>query len=182
MKLVRPINVLAGAGLALGARALLPRLLLLKFSGAVAKLNEGDYRPLLDSYADDFVLHFNEGPHRWSGDWVGKEGMDRFLQNFTAAGIQGEIVKVATSGPLWALTMWVRFDDHADAPDGTRVYENADRPGPPHPLGQDRRADRLLRRHRPDPRARSSPERAGRGGGDRHRLEGSSTDEPPCYL
>ncbi len=124
MKLVRPIDVLAGAGLALGARALLPRLLLLKFAGSVAKLNEGDYRPLLDSYADDFVLHFNEGPHRWSGDWVGKEGMDRFLQNFTAAGIKGEIVKVATSGPLWALTMWVRFDDHADAPDGTRAYEN----------------------------------------------------------
>ena len=124
MKLVKPINVLAGAGLALGARALLPRLLLLKFSDAVAKLNEGVYRPLLDSYADDFVLHFNEGPHRWSGDWVGKDGMDRFLQNFTAAGIQGAIVKVATSGPLWALTMWVRFDDHADAPDGTRVYEN----------------------------------------------------------
>jgi ketosteroid isomerase-like protein len=124
MKLVRPTNVLAGAGLALGARALLPRLLLLKFSGAVAKLNEGDYRPLLDSYADDFVLHFNEGPHRWSGDWVGKEGMDRFLQNFTAAGIQGEIVKVAASGPLWVLTMWVRFDDHADAPDGTRIYDN----------------------------------------------------------
>ena len=90
----------------------------------MAKLNAGDYKPLLSAYADDFVLHFNEGPHRWSGDWVGKPAFDRFLQNFTAASIQGEIKSVATSGPLWALKMWVRFDDHADAPDGARIYEN----------------------------------------------------------
>jgi ketosteroid isomerase-like protein len=117
-------NLLAGAALALGARALLPRLLLLRFKPDVAKLNAGDHKALLDAYADDFVLHFNEGPHRWSGDWVGKPAFDRFLQNFTAAAIQGEIKAITTSGPLWALTMWVRFDDHADAPDGTRIYEN----------------------------------------------------------
>jgi ketosteroid isomerase-like protein len=117
-------NLLAGAALALGARALFPRLLLLKFRPDVAKLNAGDYKPLLGSYADDFVLHFNVGPHRWSGDWVGKPAFDRFMQNFTAARLQGEIKSIATSGPLWALTMWVRFDDHADAPDGTRIYEN----------------------------------------------------------
>lgn len=117
-------NLLAGAVIGLGARALLPRLLMLKFRPDVAKLNAGDYKALLSSYADDFVLHFNVGPHRWSGDWVGKAAFDRFLQNFTAAGLQGEIKSVATSGPLWALTMWVRFDDHADDPDGTRVYEN----------------------------------------------------------
>ncbi len=116
---------LAGAAFALGARALFPRLLLLQFSGPVAKLNEGDHAALLDTYADDFVLHFHEGPHRWSGDWVGKAGMDRFLRNFTAAGIKGEVVGLATSGPLWALTIWVRFDDHAEAPDGTRIYENS---------------------------------------------------------
>jgi ketosteroid isomerase-like protein len=117
--------VLAGAALALGARALLPRVLLLKFSGDVAKLNAGNHAALLDAYADDFVLHFPEGPHRWSGDWVGKAGMDRFLQSFTAAGIQGEIRQIATSGPLWAMTLWARFDDHADGPDGTRLYENS---------------------------------------------------------
>jgi ketosteroid isomerase-like protein len=116
---------LAGAAVALAARAALPRLLLLKFAPAVAKLNAGDHSALLDNYADDFVLHFHDGPHRWSGDWVGKAAMDRFLQNFTGAGIQGEIKGIATSGPLWALTMWVRFDDHADAPDGTRLYTNS---------------------------------------------------------
>lgn len=117
-------NLLAGAALALGARALLPRLLLFKFQPGIDQLNAGDHRGLLDNYADDFVLHFHDGPHRWAGDWVGKAGMDRFLQNFTAAGIKGEIKSIATSGPIWAMTMWVRFDDHADAPDGTRIYDN----------------------------------------------------------
>jgi ketosteroid isomerase-like protein len=118
-------NVLVGAALALVARAALPRLLLLKFAPSMAKLNAGDYKPLLDNYADDFVLHFHEGPHRWSGDWIGKAGFDAFLQNFTAAGIRGEIVSMTTSGPLWSMTLWVRFDDHAEAPDGTRIYENS---------------------------------------------------------
>lgn len=118
-------SFLAGAALAAALRAALPRILVLKFSRDVAKLNAGDHASLLGAYADDFVLHFNEGPHRWSGDWVGKAEFDRFLRNFTAAGIQGEIRAIATSGPLWALTLWVRFDDHADAPDGTRIYENS---------------------------------------------------------
>jgi ketosteroid isomerase-like protein len=118
-------SMLAGAALGVAARAALPRLLLLKFAPSVKKLNAGDHTALLDSYADDFVLHFHDGPHRWKGDWLGKAGMDAFLRMFTAAGIQGEIVGMATSGPLWALTMWVRFDDHADAPDGTRLYSNS---------------------------------------------------------
>jgi len=49
--------------------------------------------------------------------------MDRFLQNFTAARIEGEIRQIAVSGPPWAMTLWARFDDHADGPDG-RIYEN----------------------------------------------------------
>jgi ketosteroid isomerase-like protein len=118
-------SMLLGAVLALAARAALPRLLMLRFAPSVDRLNAGDHQPLLDAYADDFVLHFHRGPHRWSGDWVGKAGMDAFLRMFTAAGIQGEIKGMATSGPLWALTMWVRFDDHADAPDGTRLYSNS---------------------------------------------------------
>jgi ketosteroid isomerase-like protein len=122
---MKPRSLLAGAALALAVRAALPRLLMLKFAPSVAKLNAGDHRPLLDAYSDDIVLHFHDGPHRWRGDWVGKPEMDRFLQMFTAAKIQGELVDITTSGPLWALTMWVRFDDHADGPDGTRLYTNS---------------------------------------------------------
>jgi ketosteroid isomerase-like protein len=117
-------SLLLGACVATAGRALVPRLLLLKFARDVAKLNAGDHASLLAAYADDFVLHFNEGDHRWSGDWVGKSGMERFLENFTAANLQGEIRQIAISGPPWALTLWARFDDHADAPDGTRIYQN----------------------------------------------------------
>jgi ketosteroid isomerase-like protein len=119
------MKFLMGAAAAIAARSALVRVLEHKFAADVAKLNAGDHAALLDAYADDFVLHFHEGPHRWSGDWVGKKGMDRFLRNFTAAGIQGQIREIATSGPPWAMTLWVRFDDHADAPDGSRIYENS---------------------------------------------------------
>src|SRR5579875_3086000 len=117
-------SFLLGSSFAIFGRALMLQLLLAKFGSDVKKLNAGDHSSLLRAYADDFVLHFHEGNHRWSGDWVGKSGMDRFLQNFTAAKLQGRIRQMAISGPPWAVTLWVRFDDHADAPDGTRIYEN----------------------------------------------------------
>lgn len=121
---VRLRSFIWGAIVALGLRTLSVQLMTAKFRGDVAKLNDGDYGSLLGAYGEDFVLHFNEGPHRWSGDWHGRSGMERFLEIFTAAGVQGEIKRVAVSGPPWAMTLWVRFDDHADAPDGTRLYEN----------------------------------------------------------
>ena len=114
-----------GAAAAIVARSAMTQLLKRKLASDVAKLNAGDHTALLDAYADDFVLHFHDGPHRWAGDWVGKTGMDHFLRNFVAAGLQGEIEAIAASGPPWAMTLWVRFSDHADAPDGTRIYENS---------------------------------------------------------
>jgi len=121
---MRTKGFILGSGVAIAGRALILQLLRFKFSRDVARLNTGDYSGLLAAYSDDFVLHFNEGDHRWSGDWVGKNGMERFLQNFTAAHVQGTIREIAISGPPWALTLWARFDDHADAPDGTRIYQN----------------------------------------------------------
>ena len=121
---MKSLSVLAGVGLAVGARAGMNRVLKQKFDADVAKLNAGDHTSLLDAYADNFVLHFHDGPHRWAGDWVGKTGMDRVLRNFVAARIQGTIHEIATSGPPWAMTLWVHFSDHADAPDGARIYEN----------------------------------------------------------
>lgn len=113
-----------GASLAVAGRALLPKLLLARFEPAAKQFSAGDHSALLQAYADDAVLRFNHGDHRWTGDWVGKAGIDRFLRNCTAAKLQGEIKQIAVSGPPWALTMWVRFDDHADGPDGSRLYEN----------------------------------------------------------
>ncbi|MBA2513022.1 MAG: nuclear transport factor 2 family protein [Solirubrobacterales bacterium] len=118
----RPL--LTGAALAVAGRALIPQALLVKFRRDVKRLNTGDRSTLLAAYADDAILSFNAGAHRWAGVWAGKANIDRFLQNYTAAKIQGEIKQIAISGPPWALTMWVRFDDDADGPDGTRLYEN----------------------------------------------------------
>lgn len=117
-------GLVVGFAVAVAGRSLMIRLLLLKFSRDVKRLNAGDHSSLLAAYDDDFVLHFHDGDHRWAGDWVSKAGMDRFLQNFTAARIHGEIGQIAVSGPPWAMTLWARFDDHANGPDGSRLYEN----------------------------------------------------------
>jgi ketosteroid isomerase-like protein len=117
-------SLLAGAALGLGARALLPKALMVKFRRDVAKLNAGDYAPLLASYADDAVLHFNDADHRWRGEHRGTAELDLFFRDFVAAKVQGEIKQLWIAGPPWALTMIVRFDDHAHAPDGRQLYDN----------------------------------------------------------
>jgi ketosteroid isomerase-like protein len=117
-------SVMLGAGAAIAGRRLLSRLILLKLRRDARRLNGGDYRPLLSGYADDAVLHFNEGPHRWSGDHRGRAGIERFLRDFTGAGIQGEVRTLWIGGPPWALTLVVRFDDRADGPGGEELYAN----------------------------------------------------------
>ena len=81
-------SAVVGAVAAVGARAALPRLLMLKFRRDTERLSAGDHSTLLKAYADDAVLRFAAGDHRWSGEWVGKAAIERFLQNFTAAKIQ----------------------------------------------------------------------------------------------
>jgi len=114
-----------GAAMAVAGREAMRRALLARLRGDVARLNAGDYAPLLAAFADDAVLYFNDGPHRWAGEYRGRSAIESFLGSFTAAGIQGEIVDLWTAGPPWALTLICRFDDWADDPrDGRRVYAN----------------------------------------------------------
>jgi ketosteroid isomerase-like protein len=115
---------LAGAGVAVAARAALPHLVLVKFRRDVRRLNAGDYKPLLKGYADDAVLRFNDGDHRWAGDHHGKPAIDRFLANFTRAGLTGELRALWLGGPPWAMTLVARFDDRATGPDGELLYSN----------------------------------------------------------
>ena len=117
-------SLVAGAGAAVVGRALLTRLIAVKLRRDVRRLNDGDYRPLLAGYADDAVLHFNEGPHRWSGEHRGKPAIERFLREFTAAGLRGEIGAFWIGGPPWALTLVARFDDRATGPGGEELYAN----------------------------------------------------------
>lgn len=119
---------LAGAALgacaALAGRALIRRALLVKLRRDVRALNAGDHRPLLSGYADNAVLRFHEGDHRWAGEHRGKAAIERFLRTFVAAGLQGEIREAFVAGPPWRMTLLVRFDDHAAGPDGEALYGN----------------------------------------------------------
>jgi ketosteroid isomerase-like protein len=117
-------SLILGAGAAIAGRALVSRLILMKLRRDVRRLNAGDYRSLLSGYAEDAVLVFNEGPHRWSGEHHGREGIERFLLEFTGAGVQGELRALWISGPPWALTLVARFDDRATGPGGEELYAN----------------------------------------------------------
>jgi ketosteroid isomerase-like protein len=118
------LSLLTGAAAAVAARAVLPHLMLVKLRRDVTRLNAGDYQPVLAGFTDDAVLHFNAGPHRWSGDFVGKPEIERFLKNFVAAGLHGELGRMWISGPPWALELCVRFNDKAHGPDGEQIYAN----------------------------------------------------------
>jgi ketosteroid isomerase-like protein len=113
-----------GFVLAVGLQSLTRRLLLAKFRQSVAALNQGDWKPLLDGFAEDAVLHFNDAPHRWAGEHRGRVQIEAFLQDFVGAGLQGEIKDFWISGPPWALTGIARFDDRAVGPDGEELYSN----------------------------------------------------------
>lgn len=116
--------MIAGAGAAVAARALLHRVLLLRLRRHVRALNEGDFAPMLSNYAQDALLRFNEGEHRWAGEHRGRAAIARFLQNFVGAGLKGHISELFMAGPPWRMTLLVRFDDHADGPGGEELYRN----------------------------------------------------------
>jgi ketosteroid isomerase-like protein len=124
----RPRSLAAGVGLgalsAIAARKAMGAVLLAKLRHDVRALNAGDYGPLLAGYAEDAVLQFNEGKHRWAGEHRGKPAIERFFQDFVAAGIQGEVVESFFAGPPWRMSLIVRFDDEARAPDGEQIYSN----------------------------------------------------------
>lgn len=108
----------------LGARALLVRLALAKLRRDVDALNAGDYGPVLSNFAQDAVLCFNDGAHRWAGEHRGRAAVERFFEDFVAAGIRGQITELVVGGPPWRMTLMARFDDHAHAPDGRQIYRN----------------------------------------------------------
>jgi ketosteroid isomerase-like protein len=118
------LSLVAGAGGAIAARALLARLLLVKLRRDVRALSAGDYRPILSSYARHAVLCFNDGEHRWAGEHRGHTAIERFLQNFVAARIEGEIGELFVAGPPWRMTLLARFDDHAHDSAGAEIYRN----------------------------------------------------------
>lgn len=116
--------IATGAAGTLAARTLLVRALLFKFRRDVDALNAGDYEPSLANYAENAVLRFNDGPHRWAGEHRGKPAIARFLRNFASAGLQGQITEILISGAPWRMTVIARFDDHARDRAGKEIYRN----------------------------------------------------------
>jgi len=120
------IRLAAVAGLMAGLaiRPLLRRVLLVRLGRDVARINDGDYRPFLNAYADDAVLHFNDGPHRWAGDHSGRAAIERFLRDLVAAGLKVELKDLWLSGPPWRMVVIARLDDAARGPGGELLYAN----------------------------------------------------------
>jgi ketosteroid isomerase-like protein len=118
------VSVTLGVDGALGTWAVLRRALMLKLTRDLRALNAGDHRPLLSGYADGAVLRFNDGDHRWAGEHHGRAAIERFLRNFVAAGLQGELRELFMQGPPWRLALAVRFDDRALGPKGEALYSN----------------------------------------------------------
>jgi ketosteroid isomerase-like protein len=98
--------------------------MLIKLRRDVRALNAGDYGPILSNFAEDAVLHFNDGEHRWAGEHRGRQAIAGFLREFVAARLQGEITEVFFAGPPWRMTLLARFDDHAEGPAGEEIYRN----------------------------------------------------------
>lgn len=118
------VRMAAGAAVAVGARMVMHRVLLARFRSDVHRLNAGQPDRLLAAYAEDAVLRFHEGDHRWSGTHRGRAAIADFLRDFIEAGLQGEIRELWMGGPPWALTLVARFDDRATSPTGELIYRN----------------------------------------------------------
>jgi ketosteroid isomerase-like protein len=92
-------------------------------SFAMARERAGDVRVLLFLDAPDVRFTF-PGENTWSGTFVGKEAVGRWLRRFVEVGLQPFPDEVVVSGWPWNMKVCVRAHDHLDAPTGERIYEN----------------------------------------------------------
>ena len=90
---------------------------------AVRRVNAGDIRPMLGSYADDATLVF-PGDHSWGGEYRGKAEIERFLRRFVRVGLQLEPQEIVVGGAPWNTTVCLHFTDKASDADGAVVYAN----------------------------------------------------------
>jgi ketosteroid isomerase-like protein len=89
----------------------------------MARNRAGDIRATLALDAPDVRLSF-PGQNRWSGVFAGREAVRRWLELLLETGVVTYPDQVVAVGPPWSTTICVRGHDHANGPDGERVYEN----------------------------------------------------------
>jgi hypothetical protein len=88
----------------------------------MARLREGDYRPLLRGDAKDVRFCF-PGDSSFAANLVGKDALEVWLKRFVDVGLQIYPDEVILQGPPWRATICVRGTVFLDE-DGRRVYDN----------------------------------------------------------
>ena len=89
----------------------------------VRRINAGDYRPMLSSFADDAVLVF-PGDHSWGGEYRGKGEIEKFLRRFVEVGLQLEPHEIVVHGWPWKTEVMLRFTNEARDASGNVAYSN----------------------------------------------------------
>ena len=83
----------------------------------LGRLNAGDIRPLLWTYAPDAHLVF-PGKSSFAGDHRGKREIEAWLRRFAGLGPTFVLHDVAVAGPPWSMRVLFRFSDRIPIPDG----------------------------------------------------------------
>jgi len=89
----------------------------------VRRINAGDIRPMLGSFAEDAILVF-PGDHSWSGEYKGKAEIEKFLRRFVETGLRLEPHEILVQGWPWKTTVMLRFTNEARDANGSVVYAN----------------------------------------------------------
>lgn len=87
------------------------------------RLKAGDPGVLFGLYAEDVRLVLS-GHHSWTGDYRGKDQVQRWMRRFVRVGVQLEAYEIFVTGPPWNTSVWLRFTDRLTAAGGEVVYAN----------------------------------------------------------
>jgi ketosteroid isomerase-like protein len=83
----------------------------------VGRLNAGDKRTIMRTFADDAHLVF-PGDSSFAGDHSGKPELDAWFERFFALRPTFEVHDVAVAGPPWNMRVFFRFSDRIAIPGG----------------------------------------------------------------
>jgi len=89
----------------------------------MARTRAGDIRPTLAMDHKDVRFTF-PGDNSWSGTFVGKEEVRRWLERLARVGVKTFPDEVVAVGPVWNTTVSIRGHDYMRSPEGETIYEN----------------------------------------------------------
>ena len=102
----------------------------------IARLNAGDYRPVLTMYGNDTTLTF-PGANRWAAMFRphargrravpthrGRAEIEAFLRRYTEQGIQMVVEDIIVNGPPWRARAAVRCHVWIPGDNGRDLYDN----------------------------------------------------------